>query len=145
MKKLFTLSLLLAASLLSAHAQYVLAPSINGGTFNIAASTTNTTIGSSNLAVIVATRAIDIAIQPQFKLTGAGTSPVVLKFDESIDNSNWTVATRSITITPSGTTLVSKMANFTVGAAGYLRLSQIENPNAEAVTNLVIKYAQKEP
>ena len=142
MKK-FILSLLCLAFVATAHAQYLPIKSIGGGTLNIAATSTNTTMSATNLAVIEATRALDIAIQPEFKLTGAGTSAVILKFDTSIDNSRWTVATHAISVTAAGTTVVSKATNITLGGIGYLRLSQVENPNGTAITNLAIKYVQK--
>jgi hypothetical protein len=110
-----------------------------GGTNNVAAATTN----SSFATVIPATRATDIAVQPSFKLTGSGTSAVVLKFDESADNANWTANAVSISVTAAGTATVSKVSNFALGGIGYLRLSTVENPNASAVTNLSITFAQK--
>lgn len=145
MKKiLFLLTVAAALCAPISHAQAV-SPyrEIGGSTLNISATSTNTTMAATNLAVIEATRALDIAIQPSFKLTGSGTSPVVLKFDTSIDNSNWTVASQSITITAAGTATVSKAQNFTLGAVTYMRLSQVENPNASAITNLTIRYVQK--
>lgn len=129
-------ALLLAAP--AAQAQYILG-AVLGGTNNVAATTTNT----SFTTVVQATKALDIAIQPSFRLTGAGTSAVVIKFDESNDMLNWKVAARSISVTANGTNTVSNVANFTVGGVGYLRLSQVENPNATAVTNLTVKYSQK--
>jgi hypothetical protein len=108
----------------------------------IPATTTNTTVRSST---IVVTAGLDVAIQPQFNLADTGTDTIVLKFDESIDNSNWTDATRSISIVANGTNTVSKVSNFTVGAVGYLRLSQVQNPSARAIQNLVVKTATKVP
>lgn len=148
MKKTRLLSILIlaAAGLFTApeaRAQYVLKTAL-GGTANVAASTTNTTFATTNTTMLEVTRGLDIAIQPYFKLNGTGTSPVVLKFDTSIDNTRWTVAAQSITITANGTNEVSKVSNFTLGAVGYIRLSQIENPNASAITNLTIGYAQKQ-
>lgn len=108
----------------------------------IPATTTNTTVRSST---IVVTAGLDVAIQPSFNLADTGTDTIVLKFDESIDNTNWTDAVRSISIVASGTNTVSKVSNFTVGAVGYLRLSQVQNPSARAIQNLVIKTATKVP
>lgn len=118
--------------------QYILG-SVLGGTNNVEAATTNTTF----TAVIPATKGLAVAVQPQFKLTDTGTDPVVLKFDTSLDQINWTVAAQSVTVTADGTNTVSKAANFDLGAVGYIRLSQVENPNAAAITNLTIKYSQK--
>lgn len=124
----------------AAHAQYSLqTTTLNGGTNNVAASTTN----SVTAPVIAATRASDVALQATFKLTGSGTSAVVFVFDESIDNSNWESASRTLSVTAAGTSTVSNVGNYTLGGAGYLRLSSVQNPNAAAITNLVLKYSLK--
>src|SRR2546430_7469803 len=69
------------------HAQYDLNV-VSLTTNAIPATTTNTTIRGT----IVATRDTNIAIQPSFKLAGAGTSTVILRLDQSIDNVNSTSA-----------------------------------------------------
>lgn len=120
---------------------------INSGfaaTFNIAGASTNTTVSATNGAKIYATKATHISIQPSFKLTEAGTSTVVLKFDESVDDSNWKIASRSISVAANGTNTVATVLNIT-DAPGFLRLSQIENPNTGALTNVVLKYSYKTP
>jgi hypothetical protein len=105
----------------------------------IAATATNTTVRAD----IPATKAINLGIQASFVLAGSGTSAVVLKFDESLDGSNWESAAHSLTITANGTSSVVGVANLSLGGIGFIRLSSVENPNANAINSLVIKYAQK--
>ena len=142
MKK-FTALFLAAAGILfagAAQAQYsIQTTTLNGGTNNVAASTTN----SVTAPVLAFTRSTYGVVQTTFKLTGAGSSTVVLTFDESVDNSNWDLATRTLSVTANGTTAVTGLSNYTLGGAGYLRLSSVENPNAAAITNLVVKYSYK--
>jgi hypothetical protein len=105
----------------------------------IPATTTNTTIRGT----LVATRGENIAIQPQFNLADTGTDTIVLKFDTSIDNENWTSASHSISIVANGTNTVSKVTNVANGGISFFRLSSVENPSARAIQNLVIKYGTK--
>lgn len=111
-----------------------------GGTNNVAATTTNT-----SFAVILSSqgRGPYMAVQPSFKLIGAGTSAVVFKFDESVDGTIWDLAAHTISVTASTTNVVTTLAPITLGAIGYLRLTTIENPNATAITNLTLKYVTK--
>lgn len=121
---------------------------INSGfaaTFNIAATSTNTTVAATNGASIYATKANYLAIQPSFKLTGSGTSTVVFKFDESVDGTNWKIASRNISVAANGTTAVATVLNLTDACPGFFRLSQIENPNSTALTNISVVYSYKTP
>ena len=112
-------------------------------TYSVAAASTNTTIASSNLVISV-TRGANVAIQPIFKLQGAGTSAVVFLFDESLDGVNWSpVGSITASVTASTTTQVQDVANHSIGALPFLRLAEIRNPNATALTNLTIKYSIK--
>lgn len=112
---------------------------LNGGTNNIAAATTNT-----YNSVITLTKYDEVALQPIFQLTGAGTSAVVFRFSKSVDGTNFIAdASRTISVTAAGTTVVSGISNQLVGAVGYLRLDTIENPNASAVTNLTFPAVPK--
>jgi len=138
--KTFTL-LTVVASLslcaLSARAQQydILATLYAGGTNNVAAATTNSTAAK----VIGVSKYDEIAIDVKLKLTGSGTSDIVFKLDEGLDNSNWLANRRTITVTPTGGTAVYFCTNITVNSLGYLRLNVIENPNATAITNLQIR------
>ena len=123
------------------HAQYRLTtPTLT--TNAIPATTTNTTIRSSTISV---TAGLNVAIQAQLNLADAGTTAIVLKFDESLDAANWESSAHSVTITPNGTNTVTTVANVALNAIGFLRLSSVENPNSEAIENLVVKNAEKVP
>lgn len=114
-------------------------------TFNIAGASTNTTVAATNGSSITIKGTAILAIQPTFKLTEAGTSTVVFKFDESVDGSTWKIASRSVSVAATGTTTVGTVLNITDACANFFRLSQIENPNTGALTNIVVKYAYKTP
>ena len=121
---------------------------VNSGfaaTFNIAGASTNTTVAATNGSAIYITKANAIAIQLTFKLTEAGTSTVVSKWDESVDGTTWKIASRSISLAATGTTTVGTVLNLTDVCGGFMRLSQIENPNTGALTNVVMKYVYKTP
>ena len=143
MKKFLKIALAAIAAIAmagNALAQYTLqSTSLNGGTANVAAATTN----AVTTPVLTVVKSSDVAIQASFKLTGAGTSAVVFNFDESIDNSSWKSNSRTLSVTPAGTTTVVNMGNYTLGGAGFLRLSSVQNPNSAAITNLVLKYSYK--
>lgn len=131
---------LMAFLAIPAQAQYdIRVTSLNGGTNNLAATSTNSSVG----VLIEATRSANVVFQPIFKLDGAGTTAVTFVLDQSADNANWISGTHSITVTPAGTSTVSVSTNISVGAVGFLRLNQIRNPNASAITNLTFKYATK--
>lgn len=140
LKTLLTALILGVLSLTSALGQYqVNETSLNGGTANVAATTTN----SVTTPLFTVKRAQNVAIQSTFKLTGAGTSSVVFTLDSSVDASNWVTGTHSLSVTPSGTSVVSGILKIDTGGVGYFRLSAIANPNSAAVTNLVMKYSFK--
>jgi hypothetical protein len=149
MKKLQFIALAAVAALVSfapVQAQsYNIATCAFASTFNIAGASTNTTVSATNGAAITIGNGVYVAIQPTFKLTEAGTSTVVFNFDESVDGSTWKVASRTISVAANGTTTVGTVLNITDAAAKFFRLSQIQNPNTGALTNIVVKYAYKTP
>ncbi len=116
--------------------------SVLPSTYSVAAATTNTTIASSNVIAAV-TRSRYVTLQPIFKLTGSGTTAVVLVFDESTDGSTWESAAHTVSVTAAGTTEVTAVQNVQLEGIGFLRLGAIRNPNAEAVTNLSVKISYK--
>lgn len=116
-----------------------LTSSLSGGTNAVAAASTNSVTAPAFTAVYSS----DIALQPSFKLQGAGTSAVVFKFDTSLDGTVWYANAFTISITPAGTAQVSKVATQTLGSIPYVRLSTIENPNATAITNLMLNASMK--
>lgn len=111
-------------------------------TYSVAAATTNTTIASSNI-VIAVTRARYVTLQPVLELNGAGTTAVVLLFDESTDGTNWEPSAHSVSVTPAGTASKTTVQNVQLEGIGFLRLAEIRNPNSAAVTNLNVKYSFK--
>lgn len=111
-------------------------------TFSVTAASTNTTYTGSNwMASAVSGSKLGVAIS--FKLTSTGTSAVVFKFDSSLDGSKWESAAFSVTQAANGTNEVTKHGNFDVSALPYIRLSAIENPNANAITNVTIRTGHK--
>lgn len=140
MKKLIQFLFAIAISFGAAQAQYnLITTTLNGGTNSVAASTTT----STTAPVLSFTRSTYGAVQATCKLDGAGTTAVVFTFDESIDGSRWVPSTRTLSVTPAGTTQVSAIQNYTIGASGYLRLKSINNPNASNLTNVVLNYSYK--
>ena len=139
-KKILPLLTLLGLLAVTASAQQYQATTIlNGGTNNVAAATTN-----SSVAQIIGLTRFDSAVfEVNFKLTGAGTSAVVYKIDESADGTNWVTNTRSLSVTANGGTTVVGLTNFTVNSVGYLRWNVIEQPNANALTNHVVRVWTK--
>jgi len=145
-KLMRTIKILLAAvaavallALCTPHAaaqQYgILSQLYDGGTNNIAATTTNSAVAK----IIGVTKYDDLALDIKFSLTGAGTSNIVFKLDEGTDGVNWLANTRTITMAANGTNAVYLPTNYTVNAMGYLRLNVVENPATNAITNLQIR------
>lgn len=111
-------------------------------TYSVAATTTNTTIASSNIIAAV-TRSSYVTLQPIFKLQGAGSSAVVFVFDESTDGSTWESAAHTVSITADTTNQVTLVQNVQLEGIGFLRLGAVRNPNASAVTNMSVKISYK--
>lgn len=139
-KQLFVLLVLLVLVFPAAAQSYsVNSTTLAGGTNNVPLASTNAAVA----IVIPVVRANNVAITASFKLTGAGTTAVVFRLDESVDGSTWESSAHSLSVTPAGTTTVVGVGNVAVNGIGYLRLQTIENPNATSVTNLVFKYGFK--
>lgn len=136
MKRLLLVLGLLVA--VNASAQLSCVTCLDGGTNNIAATTTNSYSFSYHV------RGSQISVQPVFKLTGAGTTALVFVLDTSLDNSNWKTSAHRIGLAAAGTTSVTTISNITVGAIGYVRLASVENDNANAVTNLTVIFSSKD-
>lgn len=111
---------------------------VPGGTLNIAATSTNTTMSATNGMIYTIKSLTYTAVQPTFKLTGAGTSACVFTFDTSVDGQVWAAGTFTVSVTAAGTTLVGTPSNQTTGSLRYLRLAGVTNPNASAITNLYV-------
>lgn len=113
----------------------------NGTTLNIAATSTNTTMSATN-GMIYSVRGVSYtAVQPTFKLTGAGTSPCVFTFDTSVDGQAWASGAFTVSVTAAGTTKVANVSNQTTGGIRLIRLSGVTNPNSAAITNLTVACA----
>lgn len=98
---------------------------------------------NSNAGTITMTKHDIAALQVVFGLMGAGTSAVVVKLYESVDGTTFDdTAVSSLSVTPAGTTTVAGVLPITSTAVGYYKVA-IENPNANAVTNLVVKLGVK--
>jgi hypothetical protein len=77
-------------------------------------------------------------------LTGAGTSAVTLNYQPVIDGvTTNSGAASSVAITMAGTATVSTNLSINVGAFGQFKLINLVNANGTAVTNIVLKVAQK--
>lgn len=108
----------------------------------IASTTTNSSLSSSNITFVVP-QSGNVCIQPAFALTSSGTTAVVFRFDASANGSDWESGAFSVSVTPAGTTRVTKCGNAAINGIPFLRLGSIENPNANAVTNLTIWFSAK--
>lgn len=142
---LFVLAFITLAFATSAQAQSYNIKSIGGSTANSPASTDNTTWYTTNSAVITVTKATNLSLQIDQKLQGAGTSAVIYRFGASVDGITYMSSWLLVTNTAAGTTLVSSTRDVSIGGIGYLRLESINNANATALTNLVVRYATKTP
>lgn len=145
---LLALTLLLACSLPATAQQYqVLSTIAAGGTYQIGP--TNSLTTSNINGVVSATKWDEFLLAINFKLNGAGTTPINFTWQRSADGTSYGTTLGdgqgSFTITPAGTTQVNFLTNITMGSAGYWRLSYITNASGanEAITNLVIKAWQK--
>jgi len=111
---------------------------------------TNTAI-TTNLAYgarfIDVTRSASAAIYIGYRLTGPGTGPVGFGYYPSVDG----VTTNTgpgvdldFFLNANGTNWVSTNVSVNVGPFGYLNLAYLTNGNANIVTNLILKVAQKQ-
>lgn len=142
MKTLYRI-LTLAAALLALPALGLdtISSSLNGGTANVAASTTNS---YTTQAVFAPVYSSDIGLAVSFVGSAASVSnAVTLVFDTSLDNSKWNNAYFTVAVTPSGTSEVVKNVTQALGSIPYVRLSAIRNPNAGYLTNILLKATMK--
>jgi len=106
----------------------------------VAAASTNTAVNAD----ITVTKYDAVALQVVFALQGAGTTACTFAVHESIDGTTYDdTAVQTLSVTPAGTDTVCGVLPISPGAVGYLRLKTIGNPNANAITNLVIKRVFK--
>ena len=74
---------------------------------------------------------------------GAGTTAVTFDVDWSGDATNWVTGYGRISVTPAGTATVTGIWSTNVGPVGYIRIANVGNPNASAITNLNLKVIVK--
>ncbi len=110
---------------------------LNGGTNNVAAASTNT-YGGSGVAFATANSSV-LSLQATFSCNGTNAQAVTLVLDSSNDNANWQTSTLRWPITANGTNTVTAVTNLSVGGQQVTRAHLVENPNATvAVTNLTL-------
>lgn len=149
MKKLILTALLIACSLLPAFGQTVGvrtfpngSASWNGGTNNIAATTTN----SPSSDAIAVSEFDNVGYQITVKPISTSTGTVVFSFAQSLDSTTYeTVPQHTVTCTLNGTGAITTVGNLSIPSAGTLKLASIANTNSMAITNISIVYRLKAP
>ena len=106
--------------------------------------------GTSNVnAVITCTKYEDVTVQVTLSGTTAATTNgnITVSFAHGVDGTLYeTTAQTTVVVAANGATAVSKVANITVGATGYLKLTTIANASSGdgTVTVKVAKKPQRE-
>jgi len=114
----------------------------NGGTNNIAATTTN----SPTADTISVSEYANVGYQITVKPISTSTGTVVFNFAQSLDSTSYeTVPQHTVTCTLNGTGAITTCGNFSIPSAGTLKLATIVNTNAMAITNIAIVYRLKAP
>lgn len=133
----------LLAATITAQAQFqsgLQSTILNGGTNNIASAATNTYLN----ATFTGTRASHLLVEAVFSCTASNGASVTIRFDGSLDNSNWeTNAINAWAITANGTSTVLKSTNLDMLGFPFIRAEVVENPGPAAVTNLVLRAFEK--
>lgn len=145
MKKILTTIAALCLFAIAVHAQSygVVTPSL--GTFTSIAATAT----SNNIVVIDCKKAQNVAIEVNFKLSGAGTGNQTLTLTKSLDGSTTTADTvaagkNTWIIAGNGTTTVTGTTNIATGGAGFLILQSWANGDASRyATNISVRYSVK--
>ncbi len=118
-----------------------LTSTLNGGTANVTANTTNSYTTQAFFAPVYSS---DIALAVSFVGSAAAVSnAVTLVFDTSLDNLEWNTAYFTLAVTPNGTSKVTRNVTQALGSIPYVRLSAIRNPNAGFLTNILLKATTK--
>ena len=134
-------ALILSVSPASAQAAFSVQELYNSSTNSIAASGT----ASPTDATITAKKFLNVAIQPQFKLSGTGTGNVTFSFAKGLSGGIYeTTPSVTVVVAASGTNVVSGVTNVNLGAVSALKLVSIVNANTPSTaTNVVVNYAIK--
>lgn len=113
----------------------------NGGTNNIAATSTNT----YTTAVIDVNEFDNVGYRISIKPISTSTGTVVFSFSDGIGNTYESTASRTVTVTLSGTNTIETVGNFQTPGSGQLMLGTITSTNAMAMTNIVVQLNKKSP
>lgn len=114
----------------------------NGGTNNIAATTTN----SPSADTIAVSEFANVGYQITVKPLSSSTGTVVFNFAQSLDSTTYeSVPQHTVTCTLNGTSAITTVGNLSIPSAGTLKLVSIANTNAMAITNIAIVYRLKAP
>jgi hypothetical protein len=106
----------------------------NSATSNYVQSAT-TPVTSENLE-----GATQVGVMTKVQLNGAGSTANIFKFARSTDGVDYeTTPGLLITNTPNGTTATYTFNTLTLGGARYIKLTQIVNGSAAAITNAFVK------
>ncbi len=139
--RLFALSAILAlASALPLAAQtYGANGVLSGGTNNVAAFSTNTWTTQHVLGGELRNYS-EIGLLVSYKQASATSSNITVRFAKSLDGTTYETVP-SLVVFVNATNYIT---NLTIGSAGFLRLSSIENTNAAlALTNVTVTYSIK--
>ena len=113
----------------------------NGGTNNIAAASTNT----YTTAVIDVNEFDNVGYRISIKPVSTSTGTVVFSFSDGVGNTYESTASRTVTVTLSGTSTIETVGNFSTPGSGQLQLGTITSTNAMAMTNIVVQLNKKSP
>lgn len=145
MKRIIAIASLLALCFTASAQQYSLGKLLGNYTTNNVANNTTATSGNGIGTVATVTRYSEIAVQPVFALTDAGTTACTFNFVSSVDGTNWPATAQFVlTCAPAGTATVSTNKSWDVGAAGYVKVLSITAANnSAAMTNIQVYYSRK--
>lgn len=115
---------------------------LNGGTNNVAANTTNTYAGT----VFDCSKTTDPNFEISFACTGSSTATYTVAFDASMNQDRWVTNALLIYKAGNGTATVTAITNLSAGARfPFYRVGQIWNTNASspALTNAAVRVHTK--
>lgn len=113
---------------------------LNGGTNNIAAATTN----STPLTAIPVTGSDNLAMQVSFLVVGGTTNNTFgVSLDRSIDNTTWETNFTFLVCEASPGIANVTQTNWNTGGFAYFRVSEVRNALTNAVTNLNVRFYYK--
>lgn len=144
MKKILTIAAMAVGFTIANAQSYGVATPSLGNFTSVAATAT-----SNNIVVIDCKKAQNVAIEVNFKLSGAGTGNQTLTLTKSLDGSTTTADTvaagkHTWILAGNGTTTVTGTTNIATGGAGFLILQSWANGDASRyATNISVRYSVK--